>query len=69
VKLVIATALMAMARKIIVLDFANTAAEYVYGIALAVAALGLTYWLLSRENESVSNIHTQVLPTSQDNTQ
>jgi uncharacterized membrane protein (DUF373 family) len=69
VKLVIATALMAMARKIIVLDFANTAAEYVYGISLAVAALGLTYWLLSREKEPAVNTQTQVLPASQDNTQ
>jgi len=66
VKLVIATALMAMARKIIVLDIEQTAPEYVFGIAFAVAALGLTYWLLSRENQPHSNAQTQVLPAVSD---
>lgn len=62
VKLVIATALMAMARKIIVLDLTTTAPEYLYGIALAVAALGVTHWLLSREPEEKSSPQTQVIP-------
>jgi uncharacterized membrane protein (DUF373 family) len=50
VKLVIATALMAIARKVIVLDFEQTDANYILAIAAVVAALGTTHWLLSREN-------------------
>lgn len=50
VKLVIATALMAIARKVIVLDFEQTDAAYILAIAAVVAALGATHWLLSREN-------------------
>jgi uncharacterized membrane protein (DUF373 family) len=49
VKLVIATALMAIARKVIVLDLAYTGPMYVLGIAAVVLALGITYWLLSRK--------------------
>lgn len=47
VKLVIATALMAIARKVIVLDINLIEAHYLYGIAAIVMALGVTYWLLS----------------------
>lgn len=48
VQLVIATALMAIARKVIVLDLQNTSYMYVIGIAAVVLALGLTYWLVAR---------------------
>lgn len=47
VKLVIATALMAIARKVIVLDLSTLDAHYLYGIAAIVIALGVTYWMLS----------------------
>lgn len=47
VKLVVATALMAIARKVIVLDLSTIEPEYLYGIALVVIALGVTYWLVS----------------------
>lgn len=47
VKIVIATALMAIARKIIVLDFSKTQSEYVYATAAVILALGITYWLVS----------------------
>lgn len=50
VRLVIATALMAIARKVIILDLETIDANYVFGIAAVVMALGLTYWLLSKEN-------------------
>lgn len=50
VQLVIATALMAIARKVIVLDFQETDALYILAIAAVVAALGATHWLLSRDN-------------------
>lgn len=47
VKLVIATALMAIARKVIVLDLSQIEPDYLYGIGLVVLALGITYWLVS----------------------
>ena len=48
VNLVIATALMAIARKVIVLDFTNLESEYIWATAALVIALGVTYWLLSK---------------------
>jgi len=47
VKLVIATALMAIARKIIVLDFKQLTPDYIYATAAVVLALGITYWLVA----------------------
>jgi len=49
VKLVVATALMAIARKVIILDFDIISADYLYGIAAVVLGLGISYWLVSRE--------------------
>jgi uncharacterized membrane protein (DUF373 family) len=49
VKLVVATALMAIARKVIVFDFKELAADYVYATGFVVLALGVTYWLLTRQ--------------------
>jgi uncharacterized membrane protein (DUF373 family) len=46
VELVVATALMAVARKIIVLDLKIVSAEQIIGLALVTIALGVTYWLL-----------------------
>jgi uncharacterized membrane protein (DUF373 family) len=51
VRLVIATALMAIARKVIVLDYKELSHEYVYATAAVVLALGVTYWLLSKKPE------------------
>lgn len=48
VRLVIATALMAIARKVIIFDYTEIGASYVYGTAAVVLALGITYWLISR---------------------
>jgi len=50
VRLVIATALMAIARKVIVFDFKELGYEYVYATAAVVLALGVTYWLLSKKS-------------------
>jgi len=47
IRLVIATALMAIARKVIVLDFTTLEPEYVYGIAAVILALGITYYLVA----------------------
>ncbi|MDO9238406.1 MAG: phosphate-starvation-inducible PsiE family protein [Methylicorpusculum sp.] len=49
VKMVVATALMAVARKIIVFDFTEVSALHVIGTGILVAALGSCYWLLERE--------------------
>ena len=52
VKLVVGTALMAIARKVIVFDFNGLSHHYVYATGAVVVALGLSYWLVSRcENE------------------
>lgn len=50
VQLVIATALMAIARKVIVLDFADVTPDYILGMAAVVLALGITYWLLAKKS-------------------
>ncbi len=51
VQLVVATALMAIARKVIVLDVEKLSPDYVWGIAATVLALGITYWLISTKGE------------------
>ncbi|MGR9073214.1 MAG: phosphate-starvation-inducible PsiE family protein [Gammaproteobacteria bacterium] len=51
VKLVVATALMAIARKVIVFDYKYLDASYVYATAAVVLALGITYWLISKHHE------------------
>lgn len=50
VKLVVATALMAIARKVIIFDFKTLGAEYVWATAGVVLALGITYYLINKEN-------------------
>ena len=49
VKLVIATALMAIARKVIVFDFHKIEPMYVLATAAVVLALGLVYWLMDNK--------------------
>jgi uncharacterized membrane protein (DUF373 family) len=46
VQLVIATALMAIARKVIVLDLTLVSAEQIVGIGITALALGICYWLV-----------------------
>ena len=48
VKLVVATALMAIARKVIVFDFKVLNHHYVYATAAVVVGLGIAYWLVSK---------------------
>ena len=50
VKLVVATALMAIARKVIILDFKEISALYIFATASVVLALGITYYLVSKDN-------------------
>lgn len=46
IKLVIATALMAIARKLIIIDFKEITPLYVFATATVVFALGITYYLV-----------------------
>lgn len=48
VKLVVATAVMAIARKVIVLDMDEYTAMDLIGIAAVVLSLGVAYWLIAR---------------------
>ena len=46
VKIVMATALMAIARKVIILDLEQIEPEYLWGIASVVLAISIGYWLV-----------------------
>lgn len=48
VRIVMATALMAIARKVIVLDFSALDSSYLIGIGAVMLATGVTYWLTFR---------------------
>ena len=50
VELVIVTSLIAVARKIIILDLSKTSGSQVMGLALAILALSLSYWIVRRGN-------------------
>jgi uncharacterized membrane protein (DUF373 family) len=50
VRLVIATALMAISRKVIIFDFEKITPIYVIGTGVVVLALGITYWLISKKS-------------------
>lgn len=50
VKLVVATGLMAISRKVIILDFEKIGADYLVGIAAIMFAMGITYWLISKKS-------------------
>lgn len=47
VKIVMATALMAIARKVIILDLDTIGPEYLWGIAAVVFSISIGYWLVS----------------------
>jgi uncharacterized membrane protein (DUF373 family) len=49
VKLVLATALMAIARKVIVLDYKTLEPQYVWATAAVIFALSIGYWLVSKK--------------------
>lgn len=49
VKLVVATALMAVARKIIIFDFKVIDPHFVYSSAILILSLGLIYWLIAHK--------------------
>jgi len=49
VRLVVATALMAISRKVIIFDFEKITPPFVAATGFVVLALGVTYWLISRK--------------------
>lgn len=50
VKLVVATALMAICRKVIIFDFKELTPMYILATSAVVLALGITYWLVSKKD-------------------
>ncbi len=50
VRLVVATALMAISRKVIIFDFEKVSPPFVMGTAAVVLALGITYWLITKKD-------------------
>jgi len=50
VQLVIATALMAISRKVIIFDYKEITPLYIFGTAAVILALGITYWLINKKN-------------------
>lgn len=49
-RLVVATALMAIARKVIILDYEKTPAGILVAIGVIIGSLALAYWLMPKEN-------------------
>jgi uncharacterized membrane protein (DUF373 family) len=49
-RLVVATALMAIARKVIILDLGTISAGEILAIAVVVLALGITHWLVGKHD-------------------
>ena len=49
VKLVLATALMAIARKVIVLDYKTLEPEYIWATTAVILALSIGYWLVAKK--------------------
>jgi len=50
VRLVVATALMAISRKVIIFDFEKITPMFVLATGSVVLALGITYWLISKKS-------------------
>lgn len=50
VRLVVATGLMAVARKVIIFDFDKISPPYIFGVAAVVFSLGITYWLITKKD-------------------
>lgn len=49
VPLVLSTALTAIARKVIVLDYTSITSEYIYATGAVVFAVGIVYWLVAQK--------------------
>jgi len=54
IKMVVATALMAIARKVIVLDLEKTSSGEILAIGVVTLALGITYWLVGNSDRTTT---------------
>jgi uncharacterized membrane protein (DUF373 family) len=52
VRLVVATALMAICRKVIIFDYHDLSPQYIYASGAVVLALGITYWLVEKTHDT-----------------
>jgi uncharacterized membrane protein (DUF373 family) len=52
VQIVMATALMAIARKVIILDFTTITPDYMFATAALVLAMGVGYWLVVKNGDA-----------------
>jgi uncharacterized membrane protein (DUF373 family) len=57
VKIVLATALMAIARKVIVFDFKELQPLYIFASAAVILALGIAYWLITARGSEAEVFH------------
>jgi uncharacterized membrane protein (DUF373 family) len=53
IRSVIMIALLAICRKLIILDLQTTDASYIFALAAAILALGLVYWLIPNSNQPI----------------
>ncbi len=60
VKIVMATALMAIARKVIILDFEIITPDYIFATAALVFSMSIGYWLVVRYADTRSVLRSQV---------
>lgn len=51
VKFVLATALMAIARKVIIFDYKTLEPSYIYASGVVILSLGISYWLIAVKTE------------------
>lgn len=51
VPLVLATALTAVSRKVIIFDYSSISTDFIYATSAAVIAIGLCYWLITKESK------------------
>ena len=61
VKIVLATALMAIARKVIIFDFKELEPDYIYATAAVVLALSIGYWLVIVYGEDAQTERRKIL--------
>jgi len=62
VQIVMATALMAIARKVIILDFNKTSPEYVWAIAGVVFAMSIGYFLVNNSSQQCLSVFDPIFP-------
>ncbi len=66
IKIVMATALMAIARKVIILDLETVEPEYLWGIAMVVFSVSIGYWLVATLPSSALEIGNRMPEQKQD---